>query len=149
MPRFSGEYRETFVVRAPLEKARDHFADLDTIAANYGGLVKHEKKGDDTLYFLLKPKAEKGISFQGEYTARYVVDGDVLRWSTVDGKNMWSEGTARFVREGDDRTRVEYHQRIETEMSINRLLAKIASPIVSREITNGVKQYLQRMRNAL
>lgn len=146
MPRFSGEYRETFHVDAPLEQVRDHFADLDTIAANYGGLERFEKKSEDTLYFLLEPKSEKGISFQGEYTARYVVDGDVLRWSTVDGRNMWSEGTARFSRDGDKRTRVEYHQRIETEMSINRLLAKIASPIVSREISQGVKAYLQRMR---
>jgi hypothetical protein len=58
---------------------------------------------------------------------------------------MWSTGTATFSEVGGDRTRIEFVQTIETDMQVNRLLAKVIKPIVSREITKGAKEYLSRM----
>lgn len=149
MPRFSGEYRETFTVDAPIDRVKAHFADLPTIAANYGGLAGHEIHDAHEITFVLEPKSEKGVTFNGRYRGRYeFTSPDTLEWRTVDTKNMWSSGRARFVAVGD-RTRVEFSQHVETEMEVNRLLAKLIGPIVSREINAGTKGYLERMRRSL
>ena len=146
MPKFSGEYRETVTVNAPIDVAKAHFADLATIAANYGDLAGHEIHDDAEITFTLQPKSEKGVTFHGQYRCRYEFKGENrLTWRTVETKNMWSTGSATFSALGDTRTRVEFVQIIETEMQVNRLLAKMIKPIVSREITNGAKGYLARM----
>lgn len=146
MPKFSGDYRETVTINAPIEAVRTHFADLPTIAANYGDLQGHEIHDAAEITFTLMPKSEKGVTFNGQYRARYEFKGENrLTWRTVDTKNMWSTGSATFSSVGGDRTRVEFVQQIETEMQVNRLLAKVINPIVSREITKGAKEYLARM----
>jgi len=150
MPRFKGDYSETFVVDAPIDKAKGHFADMATIAANYGGLQSHRIIDDATLQLTLIPKSEAGVTFHGAYTGVYRFSApDVLEWSTSDTKNMWSNGRARFVAVDDRRTRVEFSQKIECEMQVNMLLGKIIQPIVTREINQGVKGYLERMRASL
>lgn len=150
MPRFSGEYRETFTLNAPIDAAKAHFADLATIAANYGGLVSHEIHDEHEITFVLEPKSEKGVTFNGQYRCRYeFTSDDTLEWKTVSTANMWSTGKARFTAVGDDRTRVDFTQHIETEMQVNKLLAKLIKPIVAREINGGTKGYLDRMRAAL
>jgi hypothetical protein len=53
------------------------------------------------------------------------------------------------VRLSDTRTQVVYSQRMETEMQVNALLAKVIAPIVNSEIRKGVKDYLERMRRSL
>ncbi len=146
MPKFTGEYRETVTVNAPIDKVRQHFGDLPTIAANYGDLQGHEIHDEAEITFTLIPKSEKGVTFNGEYRARYEFKGENrLTWRTVDTKNMWSTGSATFSEAGGERTRVEFVQKIETEMQVNRLLAKVIKPVVSREITKGAKEYLARM----
>ncbi|MFT6399030.1 MAG: putative membrane protein [Bradymonadia bacterium] len=146
MPKFSGEYRETVTVSAPIDAVKKHFADLPTIAANYGDLQGHEIHDEAEITFTLMPMSEKGVTFNGQYRARYEFKGDNrLTWRTVDTKNMWSTGTATFSEVGGDRTRIEFVQTIETDMQVNRLLAKVIKPIVSREITKGAKEYLSRM----
>jgi uncharacterized membrane protein len=146
MPKFSGEFRETVTVNAPIEVTRAHFADLPTIAKNYGDLSGHEIHDDVEITFTLQPKSEKGVTFHGKYRARYEFkEENRLTWRTVDTKNMWSTGSARFTDLAGTRTRVEFMQVIETEMQVNRLLAKVIKPIVSREITKGARDYLARM----
>ncbi len=149
MPRFAGNYRETFTLDAAAEDAMRHFGDLETIARNYGDLLEHEIIDEERIRFVLVPKSEKGVTFQGRYTCRYYFpQDDVLVWETTETDNMWSTGRARFIAEGG-RTRVEYQQRIETEMQVNRILGKLISPIVTREINNGVRDYLERMRRTM
>ena len=149
MARFEGEVRETFTLPADLERARDHFADLETIAKHYGALESYEVIDDTTIRFVLEKQAQKGVSYQGIYTCRYTkVGDDRLEWSTVASDNMWSTGNARFVAQGE-RTRVEYFQRIETEMPVPRLLGKVVKPIVGKLIADGVRSYLDRMKRAL
>jgi len=150
MPRFEGQYEETFTVDAPLKVVADHFGDLDTIAANYGPLLRFERIGDDTLHLILEPKSEKGVTFNGEQKCRWQrPSDDVLTWDTAETRNMWSKGRATFTAVGENRTRVHFSQNITTEMQVNRLLAKVIQPIVKREIAKGVQQYLERMRKSL
>lgn len=146
MPKFSGEYRETVTVNAPIEVAKAHFADLKTIARNYGDLQSHEIHDEAEITFTLVPKSEKGVTFHGQYRARYEFDGESrLTWRTVDTRNMWSTGSATFSAAGPERTRVAFVQKIETEMQVNRLLGKVIKPIVAHEITKGAREYLARM----
>jgi carbon monoxide dehydrogenase subunit G len=150
MPRFSGEYDEQFEVGLPVDKVKAHFGDLDTIVANYGPLQAHRKLDPETLELTLIPRAEKGVSFAGKYSCKYTWPSEnVLKWETVGTGNMWSNGRAEFSAVGDSRTRVSYSQRMETEMQVNSLLAKVIRPIVNTEIKKGVREYLGRMRSSL
>lgn len=150
MARFEGAYEETFTVDFPIAVVEAHFGDLDTIAANYGPLARHEKIGDDTLHLILVPKSEKGVTFNGAQKCRWQrPSAGLLTWDTTETKNMWSKGRATFTAVGDNRTRVHFSQHITTEMQVNRLLGKVIQPIVKREIAKGVKEYLERMRRAL
>lgn len=150
MPRFAGEYEETFIVNAPIERVKAHFGSVDAIVANYGPLKGHQRVDDMTVTLTLVPRSEKGVTFAGEYTCRYAFPSEnTLQWDTIRTNNLWSSGKAEFVAEGPTRTRVVYRQRMETEMQVNALLGKIISPIVSSEIRSGVKSYLERMRKSV
>lgn len=150
MARFLGEYAEVFTVRAPLEQAAAHFGNLDAIARNYGTLERFDRVDAQTLHLVLLPRSEKGITFKGEYTCRYVYPSpNVLEWSTVTTRNLWSQGRATFASAGPGLTRVDYRQRMEAEMEVNRLLAAVAAPIVSHQIRDGVRSYLLRMTRDL
>jgi carbon monoxide dehydrogenase subunit G len=150
MPRFSGEYEETFTVDAPIDRVKKHFSNVDAIVANYGPIRSHQRIDDLTVTLTLIPRSEKGVTFAGEYTCKYTFPTEnTLQWSTIRTTNMWSSGKADFVAEGPNRTRVIYRQRIETEMQVNALLGKMISPIVSSEIRSGVKSYLERMRKSV
>lgn len=150
MPRFEGEYKETFTVDAPIDVAKKHFGDLDTIAKHYGDLQSHEKVDDETLSFVLTPRSEKGVTFHGKYTAKYeFTSDDTLEWKTVKSDNMWSKGKAVFKSLGDNKTQIDYWQHIETEMQVNRLLAKVIKGIVRSQISAGVGAYIKRMRAAI
>lgn len=149
MARFEGEVRETFTVPTDRASARDHFGDLETIAAQYGALERYEIIDASTIRFVLEKQAAKGVSYQGIYTCTYTKSGDDrLEWKTTASDNMWSTGHARFIAQGDA-TRVEYYQKIETEMPVPRLLGKVIAPIVRNKIAGGVREYIARMRRAI
>jgi hypothetical protein len=62
---------------------------------------------------------------------------------------MRSEGFTKFEKLGEDRTKVHYKETIATDLPINRLMAKVFSPIVSREIRKGVGEFLDCARQRL
>ena len=109
-------------------------------------LERAEHVDERTIRFLHNEVAEKGVKFRGDRTMRYERDGDHLRWHTVSDGNMNCEGHARFFDEGDNGTRVEFHETVECDMKVNRLLAKVFKPIVERHIRHGVGEYLDRVR---
>lgn len=149
MARFAGEVRETFSLPVPAETAAAHFADLETIAANYVGLERHEILGDGHIRFVLEAQSDKGITYQGRYDCRYTLDTPTrLTWATTSNDNMWSTGHATF-RDAGDGCRVDYYQKIESEIPVPRLLAKVVKPIVNRKIAEGVREYIGRMKAAL
>lgn len=149
MARFSATYDETFTVPVSPEAALAHFTDIDTIGAHYGPVEEWKKVDDSTLYIRLKPQEHKGVRFLGQYTARYTrTGGDAMRWDTLGGGNMRSTGHATFkARAGG--AEVSYHQTIEVEMEVGRLLAVAIGPFVTMGVKAGVRDYLERMRGAL
>lgn len=148
MPKFTGKHTETFEVDASVEDAVAHFGDLETIAANYGNLQSHEILGGGRMRLVLNPRSERGVTFSGRYTGKWTVEGDRVSWASEPGDNMESHGSAQFTDVGG-RTRVRFEQNMTCDMQVNRLLAKIARPIVERHIATGVSEYLERMRAAL
>jgi hypothetical protein len=150
MARFAGDVRESFSLPVSAEAAAKHFADLETIAANYIGLHAHEIVDAQTIRFVLEAQSDKGITFQGRYTCVYTLESPTrLTWRTPSNDNMWSSGRAIFQPTGDASCRVEYTQRIESEIPVPKLLSKVVAPIVNRKIAEGVRDYIAAMRASL
>jgi len=150
MARFAGEYEETFTVDAEVEVAKQHFGSPEQIAKNHGDLERWEDQGEGKIHYVLKPKSEKGVTFNGVYTCQYgFASADVFEWKTVGSGNVWSSGSIHFAKAGEGRSRLIYKTRMECEMQVNRFLAKMIKGIVSREISKGSKSFLDRMRSSL
>lgn len=148
---FSGSHEETFTVDVPFEEAKRHFADLDNIVACYAELERSEKLDDKTLRLQLEPKSALGATFVGKYDCRYEFKEDNrLSWETVNpDATIKATGWAEFSPVGEGKTKVTYHESMDCDIPINRLLAKALKPIVERDIANGVKGYIKRMRGSI
>lgn len=149
MAEFSGSYEETFVLDVPIEAAKGHFGNLDTIIANSEGMDRTEKLDEKTIHFLVKPRSAMGVEFRGDYTIEYTFASPTrFEWRSVGKGNMASTGACDFVAKGDSRTQVTYREQISMDLPINRLVAKAINPIVKSSISGGVKDYLERMRRS-
>lgn len=150
MAQFKGEYQESFVIEAPLERAKAHFSDLETIASHYGGLESWSQEGQ-TLRVVLSPKKVMKATYQGRYANRYSFPAEnVLEWQSAGEGNADVSGRAEFVPVDDTHTRVNYRHAMTCDVEgVGRLVGKAISPVVVREIRNGVAGYLERMRTSL
>ena len=151
MARFSGSYEETFTVDVPIEKAKAHFGDLDMIVSCYPSVQRSEKLDDKTLRLELVPQSAMGVTFAGKYDVKYEFTSEnVLIWKTVgSGANIFADGRAEFSSLGESKTRIVYRDKMDCEIPINRLLGKAIAPIVNRDVSNGVKEYLNAIRSKL
>ena len=150
MARYSGEYSETFTVDVPIEKARTHFGDLETIAKHYGGVVEWKILKNNTLKLVLEPRTEIGVTFEGWHSIRYTFSDDhELEWKSVGKGNMKCKGAATFKARGKKKTEIKYIDSVECDMAVNFLVAPIIGPVVSRHIREGIRDYLKRMRKGL
>jgi carbon monoxide dehydrogenase subunit G len=151
MARYAGEHTETFTVNVPLGVAKAHFGNLDNIARCYGD-VKSAKKlaKPGTLKLTLNPKTEIGVTFNGEHTCRWeFTDEHTLKWGSNGKGNIVSKGKATFTPSGKKKTKITYTEQMALDMEVAFLLRALIGPIVSRQIRDGVKDYLERMRDLL
>lgn len=151
MAKFTGKYDETFTVNAPLEKAKAHFNNLDTIVAAYEEIDRHEKLDDKTLRFQLKPMSAVGATFVGKYDCKYEFTSDnVLVWNTVNrDANIDTHARMEFSEAGSNRTRIHYTEEMTCDIPINRLMAKAVKPLVDRGIAKGCKSFVHNMSSKL
>ncbi len=144
-----GTEEQTFEVDASLQEAADFFADPATFQECLSQVEQAEEVEPMVWRWVLQEKSEKGITYQADYTVEYErVSDDHVKWSTREG-NMRSEGFARFDELDNGRTEVHYQETIATDLPIPRLMAKVFSPIVSREIRKGVGSFLDCARQRL
>jgi uncharacterized membrane protein len=149
MALFKGSHQETFVVDLPLGKAKEHFSSLDNIIASYGNLDRGEKVDEKTIHFKLEPKSAMGATFVGDYSVEYSFSSDnVFEWHSVGSGNMEAKGGIDFRSLGEHRTELSYRQNMTVDMPVNRLLAKALSPIVSKNISGGIVEFLDRMKRS-
>jgi carbon monoxide dehydrogenase subunit G len=151
MAKYTGDYTETFTVNAPIDKAKAHFSDLDNIAKCYGD-VKSAKKlaKPGTMKLTLNPKTEIGVTFNGEHTCTWrFTDENTLEWESNGKGNIVSKGNAVFAPSGKKKTKITYTESMELDMEVAFLLRALIGPIVSKQIREGTKDYLERMRDLL
>lgn len=149
MAKYAGEYSETFTVNVPIDEAKAHFSDLDNIAKCYGD-VKAAKKlsKPGTMKLTLNPKTEIGVTFNGEHTCTWkFTDDNTLEWESNGKGNIISKGQATFTPSGKKKTKITYSESMELDMEVAFLLRGLIGPIVSRQIREGTKDYLERMRD--
>jgi carbon monoxide dehydrogenase subunit G len=150
MAKYSGEYTETFTVDVPIDEAKAHFSDLQTVAKHYGGVAEWKIQKNKTLKLVLEPRTEIGVRFQGWHSIRYTfADDHELEWKSVGPGNMKSKGAAIFKPIGRKKTQIKYFDSVECDVDVNFLVAPIIGPIISRQIRDRIKTYLKSMRNAL
>ncbi|MDZ4857362.1 MAG: SRPBCC domain-containing protein [Candidatus Hydrogenedentes bacterium] len=151
MARYGGEYTETFTVDVPIEDAKAHFSDLDAIAKCYGDVKSAKKLAKaGTMKLTLKSKSEIGVTFNGVHTCTWhFSDAKTLVWESDGAGNIVSRGSAKFTAAGKKRTKITYTEHMELEMDVAFLLRGLIGPIVSKQIRNGSRDYIQRMRELL
>jgi carbon monoxide dehydrogenase subunit G len=150
MALFVTRYDDTFTVPVPPEAARAMLGEVDRIATNLDDVERVEKLDPHTLHVVMNPLSRGPVTFRGEYRCRYRVGPDgALAWEPAGPGNVRMRGGARFSPAGDGATRVEYHQEIEAEIEMSWLLSTVATPIVSGEMRQRVRKYLDRSRAAL
>jgi len=147
---FEGTFHETFNTGVSARHARDVFADLDQITAQYGDLEHTEKLDDCTLAFNLPPKNHGITIFTGRYDCRYVAHGDdTVTWTTVgDTGNIRSEGRAVFTTGSDGRTAIDYLANLQLDMDVGRIAARLLGPVIRQAMKRETRAYVKRMIRA-
>lgn len=131
-----------FEVDAPLDEVVDFFGDPAKFKECLTEVESAEEVDEKVWRWVLEEKSEKGITYQADYVVEYRQTSDTrVEWDTREG-NMRSEGFMEAKDSGGGRTEVHYKETIATDLPIPRLMAKVFSPIVSREIRKGVGDYL-------
>lgn len=141
-----GTHQETFVVDADYETVRDVFCDPARFKAAFTQLESSEEVEPGTWHWTLQEKSEKGIKFKADYTVRYTRDDDVLTWETLEG-NMKSRGRTEVRQTASGKGEVHYSETISTSLPIPKLAGKVFQPIVQREVSKGVTDFLVHARD--
>lgn len=146
-----GSAEQEIEVSAPLDEVAAFFAHPDRFEHCIDDLEDLEEVDDGVWHFQLEELSAKGISFQGEYYVEYTRDGDVVFWEPADGRegNMRSEGRVQLTDLGDDRTRVEYEQKMSVELPIPSLMTGAFRPIVNREVRKAIETMLDCAKETL
>ena len=146
-----GTEEQTFVVSATPEETLDYFGHPAEFKQCLGDLESSEELDEGRWRWILEEMSEKGITYQAKYTVEYTIDESKQKvtWETVgDDNTMKSEGSAE-IRDTDDGTEVHYIEKISADLPIPGLMAKVFNPIVSKEVTKGVGDFLDCSRKHL
>jgi carbon monoxide dehydrogenase subunit G len=142
-----GKEDRSFIVDAPYDDVVEFFCEPANFRAAFSQMEQSEEIEEGVWHWTLQEKSEKGVRFQGIYTVEYQRDGDSIEWATREG-NMKSSGSTRFD-DLDGTTRVHYEETLEVDLPIPRLMAKVFKPIVSREVSGGIGDFLDEAKSIL
>jgi carbon monoxide dehydrogenase subunit G len=142
-----GQEERNFVIDAPYEDVVEFFCEPGNFREAFSQMESSEEIEPGVWTWTLQEKSEKGVNFQGKYTVEYDRDGDSISWSTREG-NMKSSGSTEFE-DLDGKTRVIYDETLEVDLPIPKLMAKVFKPIVSREVSGGIGDFLDRAKEIL
>ena len=146
-----GTEEQTFVVSASLEDTLNYFGHPAEFKQCFTDLESSEEIEEGRWRWTLAEMSAKGVSYQAKYTVEYTIDeaSNKVTWETVgDDNTMRSNGSAELS-EVSDGTEVDYTETISADLPIPGLMAKVFKPIVSREITKGVGEFLECSRKHL
>ncbi len=143
----SGSASRTFFVQRPVDEVRGFFFNPERFKEAMSQLESGIQERPDVWRWVLIPKTELGITFQGDYTVEYSPETSRSSWRTLEG-NMRSSGEV-VVRERESGVEVEYNETLEVSLPVPKIMAKAFGPIVSREVRHGVGDFLDRAAQLL
>lgn len=145
-----GTERRTYDIEAPIDKVYEFLTNPLVRKDAILDIERFEKIDDATCRWIMREKREKGITFRGDYTVRYEGNGrDRAQWGTVGTGTMRTRGSASLRAKGPTTTEVRFEEKIESDIPLPSLMAKVIKPIVAREIRAGVQGFLDRMKTKL
>lgn len=144
MAEFGATLEETFRTTASPVAARAHFADLERIRDAITEGERFEPIGDGRMRIFLKPQHHGATTFHGRYTVRYATHEDEVVWATEGEGNVVSRGRARF-RADEGGTVIAYRHDIALDLPVNRVVAKVLSPVVAQITKRSLRQYVARL----
>lgn len=144
MADLGGSLKEVFRSPHALAAVRDHFANLDVIAAETLEVEKVEREGTDVLHYVLKGQKHAGYGFQPDYRVRYTLTGDVLTWTPVEPGNLKNRGTARFVATATG-TEIHWDQSIAIEAPVPRFLMGVIAPVVEKIMQPAMRKFVENL----
>lgn len=150
VPTFTGELSQTVTIDAPADAVCKHFMDLAAIADATDDLEKWTDEGDHTMRLDFKEQKGPGVQFKGYYTVKYTrADDGTVTWSSTGQGNMRAQGKVTTRELGPTKTQVEYFEKVEVDMNINRMLARVARPLVESTVRGGIKSFVAAMKKSL
>ncbi len=153
MTLFRGEYHEILDIDVPIDLVRDHFCDLENIAAAYEELERWERLDEFTLEYLLEPIKVSKLVWQGRYQCRYVFESENVHvWETVRSDrqaNIFAKGRAQFTATGEYSTRLDWRSTMDCEIPARWPFSRTIKPIVEKSVADGSARFLKVLKRAL
>ncbi len=140
-----GEHQRSFEVQAPLDEVADFLSDPAQLKECMVDLERTEQIDEQTWRWIRKEIGAKNITFQGDYTVRYERDGDVVTWESIGEGTVRTDGRAELKAVDDETTRVDYREKLASDLPIPKLARRVFRPIVAREIKSGVDDFVDNV----
>jgi len=139
----------TLRVAAGPARAYGFFIDPDMLAKAMSGVECYEVLSQGNVRWVLEEKADKGIRFRADYTVTYEGDGaGRICWRSLGG-NMDNAGEVLITPTEDGGSEIHYRERVEPDLPISALMARLIQPLVARELRADINRFLDRAQQIL
>ena len=113
------------------------------------GVERYELLPHRNVRWVLEEKIDKGIRFQADYVVVYDGDGaGRVTWRSLSG-NMGNEGDVAILPAANGGSEIRYRERVEPDLPISSLMAKLIQPLVARIECGTTRRFLDRVEQQL
>lgn len=149
MTKVAATEERTLRVAASPERAYAFFSQPEQLAKVMDGVERFEMLPHGSVRWVLEEKVDKGIRFQADYVVLYDGDGaSRVRWRSLSG-NMENAGDVSILPTADGGSEIHYRERVEPDLPISALMARLIQPLVARELRNDIGRFLDRAAQRL
>jgi uncharacterized membrane protein len=149
MTRVSAIEERILRVSASPKRAYAFFSQPEQLAKVMAGVERCELLPQGSVRWVLEEKVDKGIRFQADYVVVYEGDGaGHIRWRSLSG-NMENAGDVSIRPTADGGCEIHYRERVEPDLPISALMAKLIQPLVARELRTDISRFLDRAEQQL
>jgi uncharacterized membrane protein len=149
MTKVAAVEERTLLVTAGPERAYAFFSQPAQIAKAMDGVERIEYLPQGGVRWVLAEKVDKGIRFQADYVVAYEGDGaGRIKWRSLAG-NMDNAGDVSIQPTADGGSEIHYWERVEPDLPISALMARLIQPLVARELRNDIGRFLDRAQQQL
>jgi uncharacterized membrane protein len=149
MTRVAAIEERTLKVDASPARAYAFFSQPEQLVKAMHGVERYELLPHCNVRWVLEEKVDKGIRFQADYVVVYDGDGaGRVTWRSLEG-NMGNEGDVAILPAANGGSEIRYRERVEPDLPISSLMAKLIQPLVARELRNDISRFLDRVQQQL